>query len=187
MGTLCAELDKAEDGHDRKAAVMALIVELSRSSRPPRAASPTRSNKSNRRPWSRQRALSIVEILVGSLPRMTGLPSTGHPLVSEIVLDVRLPWTSPIDRIEVRRIRMLSGHAAGLHVHNGPVVGSIVEGSVIYQVEGEPQSLLGPGEVFYEPEGARIARFDAGDDGATFLAYFPLTAGKEPAVELPDN
>jgi quercetin dioxygenase-like cupin family protein len=82
---------------------------------------------------------------------------------------------------------MLPGHPAGLHVHNGPVVGSIVEGSVHYQVEGQPESLLGPGDVFYEPEGARVARFDAGADGATFLAYFLLRADQEPAIEFPDS
>ena len=102
-------------------------------------------------------------------------------------MDVRLPKTTRLDRIEVRRIRILPGHAAGLHVHNGSVLGSIVEGSVVYQVEGEQRSVLGPGEVFHEPEGARIARFDAGDEGVTFLAYFLLSAGQEPAIEFPDD
>jgi quercetin dioxygenase-like cupin family protein len=113
-------------------------------------------------------------------------PSADQPLVRDKLMDVRLPETLPADRIEVRRIAMIPGHAAGLHVHNGPVVGNIVEGSVIYQVEGEPEQVLGPGDVFYEPEGARIARFDAGEEGVTFLAYFPLTAGQEPALEFPD-
>ncbi len=108
-------------------------------------------------------------------------------MVRETVLDVRLPRTAAIDRIEVRRIQILAGHAAGLHVHNGPVVGNIVEGSVVYQVEGQPESVLGPGEVFYEPEGARITRFDAGDNGVTFIAYFPLTAGQEPAIDFPND
>jgi quercetin dioxygenase-like cupin family protein len=114
-------------------------------------------------------------------------PDAEHPLIREIVLDVRLPEGIPLDRIEVRRIQMLPGHPAGLHVHNGPVVGSVVEGSVIVQIAGEPESELGPGEVFYEPEGARIARFDAGDEGATFLAYFPLREGQEPEIEFPES
>jgi quercetin dioxygenase-like cupin family protein len=63
-------------------------------------------------------------------------PSPEQPLTRETVLHARLPQTTWTDRVEVRRIRMLPGHAAGLHVHNGPVVGSIVEGSVVYQVEG---------------------------------------------------
>ena len=108
-------------------------------------------------------------------------------MVRETVLDVRLPKTTRLDRIEVRRIPILRGHAAGLHVHNGPVLGSIVEGSVVYQVEGEQRSVFGPGEVFHEPEGARIARFDAGDEGVTFLAYFLLSASQEPAIEFPDD
>jgi quercetin dioxygenase-like cupin family protein len=118
---------------------------------------------------------------------MTDRPSTDQPLVREVLLDARLAHTTHIDRIEVRRIQMLPGHPAGLHVHNGPVVGSVLEGSVVFQIEGEAESVLGPGEVFYEPEGARIARFDAGGDGATFLAYFPLREDQEAAIEFPDE
>ena len=112
-----------------------------------------------------------------------GARQVDRRLVRETVVDVRLPATMPVDRIEVRRIRMLPGHAAGLHVHNGPVVGSVVEGSIVYQVQGQGPSVVGPGEAFYEPEGARIARFDAGDEGAVFLAYFRLRCGQEPALE----
>ena len=99
----------------------------------------------------------------------------------DIVLDAHLQQAKDTRRIEVRRIQIVPGYAAGLHVHNGPVVGSIVSGSVSFQVEGEP------GDVFFEPEGARIARFDAGDDGVTFLAYFLLGPEQEPAISFPDE
>ncbi len=112
-------------------------------------------------------------------------PTPEEPIVREIILDVSLPATTPTDRVQIRRIQILPGHPAGLHVHNEPVVGSVVEGSVIFQVEGEPQSVLRPGDVFYEPEGARIAHFDAGPEGATFLAYFLLRDGQNPAMEFP--
>jgi hypothetical protein len=42
--------------------------------------------------------------------------------------------------------------------------------------------VLRPGDVFYEPEGERIARFDAEEDGATFLAWFLLSPGEEPRL-----
>jgi quercetin dioxygenase-like cupin family protein len=109
-----------------------------------------------------------------------------EPITREVVLDVELPATTPTDRVQVRRIRIAANTPAGLHVHNGPVFGAIEQGSVVYQVEGEGESVLSAGDVFYEPEGARIARFDAGPDGATFLAYFPLRAGQEPELEFPD-
>jgi quercetin dioxygenase-like cupin family protein len=67
------------------------------------------------------------------------------------------------------------------------VVGSIVEGSVVFQVDGQPESVLRPGDVFFEPGHARIARFDAGEDGVTFLAYFPLGPGQEAEISFPDE
>ena len=70
-------------------------------------------------------------------------------------------------------------------MHNGPVVGSILEGSVVYQAEGQPAPVLQAGNVFFEPEGEQIARFDAGDDGVTFLAYFLLSPGQDPQIAFP--
>jgi quercetin dioxygenase-like cupin family protein len=110
-----------------------------------------------------------------------------QPISRDILLEVGLGQAKDTHRIEIRRIRIVPGHAAGLHVHNGPVVGSIVEGSVVFQVDGEPESVLRPGDVFFEPEGARIARFDAQDAGVTFLAYFLLGPGQEPEITFPDD
>lgn len=94
------------------------------------------------------------------------------PMTREIVLDVGLAGL-PVDRVEVRRIVMAADLAPGTHLHNGPVLGSIVAGSVLHA-----------GDVFYEPADVRIEHFDALADGATFLTYFPLTAGQEPGVQL---
>ena len=108
-----------------------------------------------------------------------------QPITRDVLLDARLAQAKDTHRVQVRRIRIVPGHAAGLHVHNGPVVGSIVDGSAVYQVEGEPETVLRPGDVFYEPEGARIARFDAQVAGVTFLAYFLLGPDQEPELSFP--
>ncbi len=108
-----------------------------------------------------------------------------EPITREVVLDQPLPAPKATHRVEVRRIRIAPGHAAGLHVHNGPVFGSVEAGSVVYQIEGQPASVLAPGDTFYEPEGARIARFDARDDGVTFLAYFLLEPNQNAELEFP--
>ena len=111
-------------------------------------------------------------------------PSGEQPVTRTIVSDVRLPAVKATDRVQVREIRIPPSQAAGVHVHNGPVFGSIVAGSVVYQIDGQPASVLRPGDVFYEPEGERIARFDAQDDGVTFLAYFLLSPGQEPELTM---
>jgi quercetin dioxygenase-like cupin family protein len=108
-----------------------------------------------------------------------------QPMTRDIVLDVRLARAKDTHRVQARRIRILPGQAAGLHVHNGPVVGSIVDGSAVFQVEGEPETVLRPGDVFYEPESAPIRRFDAQDAGVTFLAYFLLGPDQEPELSFP--
>jgi quercetin dioxygenase-like cupin family protein len=120
---------------------------------------------------------------------MTGMrpnaePSPEQPITRTVVSDVRLPSVKATDRVQVREIKIAPSQPAGLHVHNGPVFGNIVAGSVVYQVEGEPAQVLQPGDVFYEPEGARVARFDAREDGVTFLAYFLLAPGQEPELTM---
>jgi quercetin dioxygenase-like cupin family protein len=114
-------------------------------------------------------------------------PTAEQPVTRETLLDARLEIVKPTARVEVRRIRMLPGHPGGLHVHNTPVVGSIVSGSVVYQIEGSPAEVLRAGDVFFEPQNVRIARFDALDDGVEFLGYFLIGEGEEASLSLPEG
>ena len=98
----------------------------------------------------------------------------------------KLPAPLVTHRVEIRRITITPGYAAGLHIHNGPVFGSIETGSAVYQIEGEPETVLKPGDVFYEPEGVRVARFDAQEDGVTFFGYFLLAEGVNAELVFPD-
>nr|WP_225448612.1 cupin domain-containing protein [Streptacidiphilus sp. P02-A3a] len=102
-------------------------------------------------------------------------------------MDQRLPWALATQRVEIRRITIAPGHAAGLHIHNGPVFGSIETGSAVYQIEGGPEQVLTAGDVFYEPEGTRVARFDAQRDGVTFLGYFLLAEGLDAELVFPED
>ncbi|GAA4145817.1 hypothetical protein [Leifsonia shinshuensis] len=106
------------------------------------------------------------------------------PVEREIVQDVTLANPRPVGRIQTRRITMQPGVVGGLHLHNGPVVGSIERGSAIYQVEGGPERILEVGDAFFEEEGARIARFDAGPEGVVFLAHFPVGTDEEPTLTM---
>ncbi|MEV0436999.1 cupin domain-containing protein [Nocardia sp. NPDC050413] len=113
-------------------------------------------------------------------------PETGTaPVVRTTLLDQVLPSPQILHRVEIRRITLAPDFAGGLHVHNGPVFGSIESGSAIYQIDGEEPTILRPGDVFYEPAHVRIARFDARHDGVTFLGYFLLEADQEAELEFP--
>ena len=112
-------------------------------------------------------------------------PPASDAVTRTTVLDQTLAAPQHTDRVVVRRITIAPGQAAGLHVHNGPVFGSIETGAAVYQIEGGPAVTLRPGDVFHEPKGVRVARFDATDDGVTFLGYFLLARGEEPAMDFP--
>jgi quercetin dioxygenase-like cupin family protein len=117
------------------------------------------------------------------MPQMA--PEAEQPVTRDTLMDAHLAQVVPTQRVEARRIRIAPGFAAGAHVHNGPVVGNIVEGSVFFQIDGEPETVLKPGDVFYEPADQRILRFDAGEDGVTFLGYFLLGPGQEAEISFP--
>jgi quercetin dioxygenase-like cupin family protein len=114
-------------------------------------------------------------------------PAPDQPITRTVLMSAPLPTVKNTSHVEVRQIQMQPGAAAGLHVHNCPVVGNIVEGSVTYQIDGQPPSLLRPGDAFLEPEGARIARFDATEEGVTFIACFLLEPGQVPELTLLDQ
>jgi hypothetical protein len=58
-------------------------------------------------------------------------PTADQPITRTVCLDVRPPQVKATDRVEIREIRIRPGQATGRHVHNGPVVGSIVAGSAL--------------------------------------------------------
>jgi quercetin dioxygenase-like cupin family protein len=120
-------------------------------------------------------------------PAGEGEPAAVPAFTRTLLLDQQLPAPRVIDHVEIRRITIAAGEHLGLHVHNGPVFGSIETGSAVYQIEGEPETVLTPGDVFHEPESARIARFDPQGDGVTFLAYFPAGPGETPSLTMLDS
>jgi len=111
------------------------------------------------------------------------MPFDDLPMTRELLLEADLPG-APVSRVEIRRITMAPNLAPGAHKHNGPVLGSIVEGAVRFQVGTDPEQVLRPGDVFHEPAGAPITHFDALEDGAVFLGYFPLEPGQKADIEM---
>jgi quercetin dioxygenase-like cupin family protein len=96
----------------------------------------------------------------------------------DVLVDQPLPAPLATTHVEIRRITMPPGTAAGAHTHNGPVFGSIERGEVIFRIADEPATTLRAGDIFYEPADTVISRFDATEAGAVFLACFPLTEGQ---------
>jgi quercetin dioxygenase-like cupin family protein len=94
------------------------------------------------------------------------------------------PLHAPPDRVEAYRVELPPGQAAGPHVHPGPVAGYVETGLIAFERDGQPVRELRPGDVFFEPAGVVIRRFDNASDSqpAGFIAFYLLT-GDQPLIQ----
>lgn len=68
------------------------------------------------------------------------------------------------------------------HRHSGPVFGYLVEGELIYELEGEPERVIRAGEAFWEPGGDVIhyqAANNLTDAPTSFIAVMICAPGQE--------
>jgi hypothetical protein len=68
---------------------------------------------------------------------MKNLENASSPVVRTQLLTAQLDSPKTVECIEIRRVDMLPNIASGPHLHPCPVVGMILEGSVLFQIEGE--------------------------------------------------
>jgi quercetin dioxygenase-like cupin family protein len=87
--------------------------------------------------------------------------------------------------VEIREVTMPEGAVAPKHLHPCAVVGYVVSGSVLFQVEGEEARVLKEGDAFYEPRNKTILHFDnaSKEKPLTFVAFY-LKEGDEEQVKI---
>lgn len=102
------------------------------------------------------------------------------------LLAVRLPnWN--VSTADVREVTLGPGIRASRHLHPCAVVGYIVSGSALYQIDGQPSQTLTTGSAFYEPPSTVIAEFgNASDtDPLVFVAIYLLNGDQDLIAMLP--
>lgn len=75
------------------------------------------------------------------------------------------------------------------HRHTGPVFGYLIEGELVFELEGEPERVIRAGEAFWEP-GGDVIHYQAGNnlaDGWTRFAVVMLGVPGEPMLTLVDE
>jgi quercetin dioxygenase-like cupin family protein len=90
-----------------------------------------------------------------------------------------------IGAVDVREIRFQPGQETGRHLHPCTVIGYIVSGSAVLEIEGQPPESLPAGTAFHEPAGAIISRFDnaSATEPMTFIAIY-LLRRDEPLIQM---
>jgi quercetin dioxygenase-like cupin family protein len=107
-------------------------------------------------------------------------------IVRKLLLDANI-GAREIDHVEIREISFEPGQKTGRHLHPCPVVGNIVEGEVIFKIEGQSEIILRKGDAFFEPAGMLIERFDnaSTEKGMIFVANYLLKGLQELIQMLP--
>ena len=115
---------------------------------------------------------------------MKNLENAYSPVVRTPLLTAVLDSPKTVARIEIRRVEMSPNIASGPHLHPCPVVGMILEGSVLFGVDGELARVLHTGDDFCEPANIRIPHFDALEQGASFVAHYLLGVGETETIQM---
>jgi quercetin dioxygenase-like cupin family protein len=95
------------------------------------------------------------------------------------------PLLATPDRVEAYRVELPPGQLAGPHFHPGPVTGYVESGLITFEREGRPACELRPGDVFFEPAGEVIRRFDNSSvsEPAAFIAFY-LRGGDQQLIQM---
>jgi len=91
-----------------------------------------------------------------------------------------------VERVQMTEIELPAGGPAGVHMHPVPVVGYVLAGEIRFEIQGEAARTLTAGDAFYEPAGARIARFDNASEvqAAKFVAVYLQGPGELEVIRM---
>ena len=118
-----------------------------------------------------------------------GLATANHLCMSQSVqrkqLLTAVLGNRNVTSVDVREIRLEPGQQAGRHLHPCAVLGYIVEGTAIYQIEGEAAQVLPAGSAFYEPAETVIANFGNASEveSMQFVAFY-LLDGQQDLIRM---
>lgn len=81
-----------------------------------------------------------------------------------------------VSRIEMKEVIIPPKGKADYHLHPCPVIGHVLSGTLLFQIEGHEPEIIKSGNVFYEPKNQPIKHFDNTSDSENliFLAYYLL-------------
>ena len=111
----------------------------------------------------------------------------GHETIHrQPLLKALLGAAKLVDRVEIMEIRFVPGQETGFHRHPCPVVGYIADGTILFQIDGEPAVTLQRGDAFFEPANREIRHFDNASqaESASFIAFYLLGAGETELIEM---
>lgn len=107
-----------------------------------------------------------------------------NSIIRKPLLNVNLE-KKEFSTVEIVEIEFQPSQKAPYHSHPCPVIGQIVSGTCLVQIEGEESQILKAGEAFYEPANTPVVHFDNYSDteNMKFTAYY-LRNGEKDVITI---
>ena len=104
------------------------------------------------------------------------------------LLSIQLKEKQGLSKVEIKKVVIPINGKAEYHLHPCLVVGHIVSGTLLFQIEGEKPQLIKAGEAFYEPKNKPILHFDNALDSEplVFMAYYLVEENEDLLMLLPE-
>lgn len=104
------------------------------------------------------------------------------------LLSIQLKEKQGLSKVEIKKVVIPVNGKAEYHLHPCPVVGHIVSGTLLFQIEGEKPQLIKAGEAFYEPKNKPILHFDNALDSEplVFMVYYLVEENEDLLMLLPE-
>ena len=106
---------------------------------------------------------TILKTLFSASLLAAAAPTPSRAAAKEIR---RQPLSGAFDGLEAIFVELdiPPGQGSRSHRHPGFVLGYVIEGQFRFAVHGQPEQILGPGEVFYEPPDAIHTKSESAND-----------------------
>ncbi|WP_417233406.1 cupin domain-containing protein [Arthrobacter sp.] len=96
-------------------------------------------------------------------------------------------WSGPSDVVTVEIELEPGSTGSAPHRHPGPVFAYLLEGELLYELEGKPEQVIRAGEAFWEP-GGEVIHYQAAnhlsDRRTVFVAVMVRAPGQEMTVPV---
>jgi quercetin dioxygenase-like cupin family protein len=121
--------------------------------------------------------------MTGPIPWSGGGYGRGVSTLTELLCETP-PFVPAGAEMMVVTIDLTPGDpGAAPHRHSGPVSGYVLEGAIVFELEGEPERTIAAGEAFWEP-GGDVIHYQDGNNREDIPVRFTVTMLCAPGQEM---
>ena len=123
----------------------------------------------------------MLPLAVALLPAANVPPVVRTPIVTAVIEPPRT-----VAKVPAVRIGFSPGQPTARHLHPMPVIGYVLSGEFIVQVEGGEPRRFRTGEVVYEPANTIIERYDnaSSSEPAVLIAFYLSSEGQAELIRM---